>query len=128
MWTLMNKYRELFQVACWGLLACAVLLSAYSSGYNAAKLFYTAKIADIQRDHGEQRLRMEQQHRAAEQHWQQFSQTQTAKLVKAQQEIDRRANQWHERLVHWLQQRHGVGIYPRLRQLGKILRLGGGRN
>ena len=104
MWALMNKYRELFQIACWGLLACAVLPSAYSSGYNAAKLFYTAKIADIQRDHGEQRLRMEQQHRAAEQHWQQFSQTQTAELVKAQQEIDRRTDHIQQKNHHAIQQ------------------------
>ena len=62
------------------------------------------QLADIQRDHGEQRLRMEQQHRAAEQHWQQFSQTQTAELVKAQQEIDRRADHIQQKNHHAIQQ------------------------
>lgn len=109
MWVLMNKYRAIFQAACLCLLACVALLSAYSSGYAAAKHHYIAQIADIQHDHTAQRLRMEQQHRQAEQQWQRQAQIQSAELVKAQQAIDRQAEQLKQGNHHAIQQDNTLG-------------------
>lgn len=98
MWLILSRYRWQAVLVC--VLLCATWLSAYSNGYKNAE-----------RIHTEQGLQREQQHRAAEQQWQRYSQIQNAELFKAQQTIEQQARQLQQGNRYAIEQDQTVGDY-----------------
>lgn len=105
MWLILNKFRAQMVIVLW-VLSC---VGSWGLGYRMAVNVYRTQIAQIQNDHTAQRLRMEQQHRQAEQQWQRQAQIQSAELVKAQQAIDRQAEQLKQGNHHAIQQDNALG-------------------
>ena len=105
MWLILNKFRAQMVMVLW-VLSC---VGSWGLGYRMAVNVYRAQIAQIHSDHTAQRLRMEQQHRQAEQQWQRQAQIQSAELVKAQQAIDRQAEQLKQGNHYAIQQDNTLG-------------------